>query len=44
MLVVGDKEAADGSVAVRLRSGDNLGPRPIAEVVATITEAVATKA
>lgn len=29
MLVVGDKEVAADSVAVRLRSGENLGPRPV---------------
>jgi threonyl-tRNA synthetase len=31
MLVVGDKEVAADSVAVRLRSGENLGPRTVAE-------------
>lgn len=29
MLVVGDKEAADGAVAVRLRNGENLGPQAL---------------
>jgi threonyl-tRNA synthetase len=33
MLVVGDKEAADGTVAVRHRSGGDLGPRPVDEFV-----------
>ncbi|MBI2322099.1 MAG: threonine--tRNA ligase [Chloroflexi bacterium] len=32
MLVVGDQEVAGGTVAVRLRSGENLGPRPVADV------------
>ena len=31
MLVVGDKEIEAGAVAVRLRSGENLGPRPVDE-------------
>ncbi len=43
MLVVGDKEAADGSVSVRLRSGENQGPRPLAQVVETITRSAASK-
>mgnify|MGYP001575683779 CR=1 FL=1 len=30
MLVVGDKEAESGSVALRLRSGENPGPMPLA--------------
>ena len=29
MLVIGDKEAQSGSVAVRLRSGKDLGPMPL---------------
>ena len=33
MLVVGDREADDDSVSVRLRSGENLGALPISEVV-----------
>ena len=36
MLVLGDKEAEQGAVAVRLRSGEDLGPRPVEEVVAMI--------
>src|SRR3989304_3363880 len=28
MLVVGDKEVADGTVSVRVRTGENLGPMP----------------
>ncbi len=44
MLVVGDREMAEGTVAVRLRSGENLGPRPVAEVAAMLREAVAGRA
>jgi threonyl-tRNA synthetase len=33
MLVVGDKEVEDNAVAVRLRSGENLGPLPFSEFV-----------
>lgn len=31
MLVVGDKEAEADAVAVRVRSGENLGAMPVAE-------------
>ena len=41
MLVVGDKEADAHSAAVRLRSGDDLGLVPIAEVAARIASRVA---
>jgi threonyl-tRNA synthetase len=44
MLVVGDREAADGEVAVRTRKGGDLGARPIADVVAEIAQLVAGKA
>lgn len=33
MLVVGDREAEAGTAAVRLRSGEDLGARPIAEII-----------
>jgi threonyl-tRNA synthetase len=33
MLVVGDKEMADGQVALRLRSGENPGPMALAEFI-----------
>ena len=36
MLVVGDREAAAGSAAVRLRSGENLGAMPISEITERI--------
>jgi threonyl-tRNA synthetase len=38
MLVVGDREAEAGAAAVRLRSGENLGPRPVPEIVERINE------
>ena len=33
MLVVGDKEAANGEVALRLRSGENPGAVPLAAFI-----------
>ena len=36
MLVVGDKEAEAGGAAVRLRSGEDLGVAPLAEIAARI--------
>jgi threonyl-tRNA synthetase len=36
MLVVGDREAASQAVAVRLRSGEDLGARPVQEIVERI--------
>lgn len=44
MLVVGDREQADGVAAVRLRSGENLGPRPIDQIIADIRDIVARRA
>jgi len=41
MLVVGDKEVQAGAVAVRLRNNQDLGPRPVEEVIAMIQDAVA---
>ena len=38
MLVVGDREASADAAAVRLRSGENLGAVPVAEVVQRITQ------
>jgi threonyl-tRNA synthetase len=43
MLVVGDKEAEAGTVAVRLRTNENLGPKPIEEFIAMAQAAVAEK-
>ena len=33
MLVVGDKEEAAGTAAVRLRDGTDLGPLPVSDVI-----------
>ncbi|MEJ5369242.1 MAG: threonine--tRNA ligase [Bryobacteraceae bacterium] len=38
MLVVGDREAANGKVALRTRKGGDQGARPVDEVVAMIAE------
>jgi threonyl-tRNA synthetase len=43
MLVAGDKEAADGSVAVRSRSGGDLGARALDEFIVMAKEEIATK-
>ena len=43
MLVVGDREAAEGTVSLRLRTEENLGPRPVAEFIKTAQEAIAEK-
>jgi threonyl-tRNA synthetase len=40
MLVIGDREAAEGTVAVRTRAGGDQGARPVAEFVAAATEEV----
>ena len=43
MLVVGDKEAQSGSVAVRTRSGSDLGAMPLDEFIARLKEEVDKK-
>ena len=43
MLVVGDREADADAAAVRLRSGENLGALPVAEIIARIDEDVRAK-
>jgi threonyl-tRNA synthetase len=43
MLVVGDREADAGAAAVRLRSGENLGAMPVADVAARIVEETEAK-
>jgi threonyl-tRNA synthetase len=43
MLVVGDKEAENKTVAVRLRSGEDLGPKPVSEVMGLALEAAAKR-
>ena len=40
MLVVGDKEIDSDSVSVRLRDGQDLGPKPVSEVMGLIQESV----
>jgi threonyl-tRNA synthetase len=44
MLVVGDREAEAGTVAVRLRSEENLGAMPVADFIARAEQAIAEKA
>jgi threonyl-tRNA synthetase len=43
MLVVGDKEAEAGTVAVRLRTNENLGPKSVDDFIALAQEAIAKK-
>lgn len=43
MLVVGDKEAAAGEVAVRGRASGDLGPMPLGQFVERITQEIAAK-
>jgi len=40
MLIIGDKEMADGTVTVRLRSGENLAPMAVADFAAKIADEV----
>ena len=44
MLVVGDKEAEAGAVAIRLRSGEDLKAKPLAEFIALAKDAIERKA
>ena len=44
MMVVGDKETDSNSVAVRLRDGQDMGPKPLAEAIVLIQEAIDAKA
>jgi threonyl-tRNA synthetase len=43
MLVVGDREAAAGTVSVRSRAGGDLGPQPVAAFVAAALEEIRTR-
>jgi len=43
MLVVGEREAAEGKVAVRLRSGKDLGPMPLEAVIERIKRDAETR-
>ena len=44
MLVVGDREEQEGRVALRLRTGGDLGPKPLEEFIAFVQEKVAARA
>ncbi len=44
MLVVGDREAEAGAVAVRTRTGEDLGAMPLDDFIARICEEIKTKA
>lgn len=43
MLIVGDREVEAGTVAVRLRSEEDLGPKPLDELIAMVQQAVEEK-
>jgi len=43
MLVMGDREAEKGTVAVRLRTEEDLGPRPVEEFIGMAREALTEK-
>ena len=43
MLVVGDREAAEGTVSVRSRTGGDLGPSVVAEFVKTAVAEIAAR-
>jgi threonyl-tRNA synthetase len=43
MLVVGDKEAANTAVSVRLRSNENLGAVPLDDFIANVEKLVAVR-
>ncbi len=44
MLVVGDREAEQSAVSVRLRSGENLGAMPVADFIARAQAVIAERA
>ncbi len=44
MLVVGDREMANGTVAVRLRTGEDRGPMPVEDFLRMACQAIAEKA
>jgi threonyl-tRNA synthetase len=43
MLIVGEREAQNEHVAVRLRTGQDVGAKPLAEVIRTISEKIASR-
>jgi threonyl-tRNA synthetase len=44
MLVTGDREAAEGTVSVRSRSGGDLGARPVSGFIADALDEIERKA
>jgi threonyl-tRNA synthetase len=44
MLVVGDREAAEGTVSVRQRSGGDMGSQPVAAFIAQAHAEIAVRA
>jgi threonyl-tRNA synthetase len=44
MLIVGDRELKAGTVSVRLRTEEDLGPKPLDEFIAMAQQTVAEKA
>jgi threonyl-tRNA synthetase len=44
MLVIGDREAANGAVALRLRTGEDKGAVAVDDLVSTIRQVIASKA
>ncbi len=43
MLIVGDRERDNGTVAVRTRAGDDLGAMPVFQLIDRLTDEVATQ-
>ncbi|HEY2910245.1 MAG TPA: His/Gly/Thr/Pro-type tRNA ligase C-terminal domain-containing protein, partial [Gemmataceae bacterium] len=43
VLVIGDKEMAANAAAVRLRTGEDLGAKPVAEIVAMLESVVKSR-
>ncbi len=43
MLVIGDREVAEGAVSLRLRTEEDLGSRPVADFVEMVQQAIAEK-
>jgi len=44
ILVVGDKEKANGTVAVRARGNQDLGVMPLSAFISKLSDVIATKA
>jgi len=43
MLVVGEREREEGTVSLRLRTEEDVGPRPLSEFIAMVKEKVKSK-